>query len=81
VPHHLIDIVDPAEPFTVSDYRLPPSRVTSSCWSGKIPLVVGGTRLYLMSLSLHSPLAPPDPVCRSSFCRSPLLSCTRGFKP
>src|SRR5438093_1475613 len=51
VPHHLIDIVDPTEPFSVSDYRAAALPVIEQLVARrKIPLVVGGTRLYLRSL-------------------------------
>src|SRR5436309_1545640 len=63
VPHHLIDFIDPAEPFTVADYRAAAIPVIESLLAqGKIPLVVGGTRLYLQSLT--APLftrLPPGP--------------------
>jgi tRNA dimethylallyltransferase len=66
VPHHLIDFVDPAEPFTVADYRAAAIPVIEGLLArGKIPLVVGGTRLYLQSLTapfVSGP--PPDPAFR-----------------
>jgi tRNA dimethylallyltransferase len=68
VPHHLIDFVDPAEPFTVADYRTAAIPVIERLLAaGKIPLVVGGTRLYLLSLT--APFAsgpPPDPAFRTT---------------
>jgi tRNA dimethylallyltransferase len=68
VPHHLIDFVDPARPFTVADYRAAAIPVIERLQAeGKIPLVVGGTRLYL--LSLVAPFGsgpPPDPEFRES---------------
>jgi tRNA dimethylallyltransferase len=66
VPHHLIDFVDPAEPFTVAEYRAASIPVIEGLLArAKIPLVVGGTRLYLQSLT--APFAsgpPPDPAFR-----------------
>jgi len=61
VPHHLIDVVDPTEPFTVAEYRNQAvpliERLTEA---GKLPLLVGGTRLYLAALT--APFAPgPEP--------------------
>jgi len=53
VPHHLIDIVEPAQRFTVHDWL---SRATplidNITASGGTPIVVGGTNLYMKAL-LH----------------------------
>lgn len=52
VPHHLVDVADPTEPFTVADYRERAVPVIERLRSeGKVPLVVGGTRLYLAALT------------------------------
>lgn len=51
VPHHLIDIVDPDEDFTASDYcRVAASAITDIHARGRIPVVVGGTGLYIKTL-------------------------------
>ena len=51
VPHHLIDIRDPAEPYSaadfVSDARPLIRRITEA---GRVPLLVGGTMLYFKAL-------------------------------
>jgi len=48
VRHHLIDIVDPDEPFSVSDYqRLAREAIADIAGRGKLPFVVGGTGLYI----------------------------------
>jgi tRNA dimethylallyltransferase len=61
VPHHLIDIADPTETFTVADYRAAAVPVIERLFSeGKTPLLVGGTRLYLTALT--APFAAgPEP--------------------
>lgn len=52
VPHHMIDIVDPDERFTVSDYRQMAFNVIENILSqGKLPVLVGGTGLYLNAIS------------------------------
>lgn len=52
VPHHLIDIVTPDQLFTVADYRRRAIEVIQDIRKrGKIPLVVGGTRLYIKALT------------------------------
>ncbi len=48
VPHHLIDIADPDEPFSVADYMDAAERAVTDILSrGKLPIFCGGTGLYL----------------------------------
>ena len=52
VPHHLIDVVDPDEAFDVSDFVCMGRRLVSEIQGrGCIPLIVGGTGLYIKSLT------------------------------
>lgn len=51
IPHHLIDLVDPDQPFTAADYGRVARRVLSEIRDrGRTPLVVGGSGLYLRAL-------------------------------
>jgi tRNA dimethylallyltransferase len=51
VPHHLLDLVDPDEPFTVADWvTLARSLVAEIGGRRRLPLVVGGTGLYVAAL-------------------------------
>ncbi len=51
VPHHLIDVCDPALPFSVSDYRAQAlETIEAIIDAGKIPIVTGGTGLYINAL-------------------------------
>ena len=51
VPHHLIDIVDPPESFSVSEYRESAlKKIGEIQATGKQVLFVGGTALYLKAL-------------------------------
>lgn len=51
IPHHLIDIVEPGEEFTVKDYRaLAKEKIEEVKNRGKLPIIVGGTGLYVNSL-------------------------------
>ena len=51
VPHHLLDIVAPDEPFTAGDYsRRARAVLHEISRRGKLPIVVGGTGLYLRAL-------------------------------
>ncbi len=53
VPHHLIDVVDPDEDFSAADYgRMARRAIADIHARGRIPVVVGGTGLYLRAL-LH----------------------------
>jgi tRNA dimethylallyltransferase len=67
VPHHLIDIVDPTEAFTVADYRAAAvPLIERLLGEGKTPLLVGGTRLYLMALTAPFATGPePSPELRA----------------
>ena len=48
VPHHLIDIADPDEPFSVADYVTAAEHAVKDVLSrGKLPIFCGGTGLYL----------------------------------
>ena len=51
IPHHLIDVVDPTEPYTAGDYsRAGRAALTEIAARGRRPIVTGGTGLYLKAL-------------------------------
>ncbi|MEG0269784.1 MAG: tRNA (adenosine(37)-N6)-dimethylallyltransferase MiaA [Clostridia bacterium] len=51
IRHHLLDIVEPTEPFAVADYAHAAEQAIAEVLSrGKLPLLVGGTGLYLNAL-------------------------------
>ena len=51
VPHHLMDICEPAEPYSVSDYRNAAEKlILEKRKQGKEILFVGGTALYLQAM-------------------------------
>lgn len=51
IKHHMIDIVQPQDSFTVSDYKsLAEPILTQIIKSGKIPVICGGTGFYINSL-------------------------------
>ncbi len=59
VPHHMLDVADPAEDFSVARYvELASACVDNILARGKVPLVVGGTGLYIDSLLLGRRFAP-----------------------
>jgi tRNA dimethylallyltransferase len=66
VRHHLIDIVEPSEAFTVSDWVGVANAAINEIRSrGCVPIVVGGTHLYIKALLDGLFEGPdPDPVLR-----------------
>lgn len=51
VPHHLIDIRDPDEPYSVSEFQEDcGSLIEDITARGKLPFIVGGTGLYIQSV-------------------------------
>ena len=51
IPHHLIDVADPGEAFTAGEYaRRARAALSDISRRGRLPIVVGGTGLYLRAL-------------------------------
>lgn len=51
IPHHLLDVAAPTESFTAGDYsRLARLALADITARGRLPIVVGGTGLYLRAL-------------------------------
>jgi tRNA dimethylallyltransferase len=52
VPHHLIDIIDPTESYSVAQFRAETLRLVADISArGKLPLLVGGTMMYFKGLT------------------------------
>ena len=52
VPHHLIDILDPAQSYSVGEFLRDAGQAMQSVWErGNVPLLVGGTMLYFHALT------------------------------
>lgn len=50
-PHHLVDIIDPMQSYSVAEFVNDVARLIDNCHqNGKIPLLVGGTMMYYMAL-------------------------------
>lgn len=51
IPHHVLDLIDPHEDYSIANYL---QDATTACTSilkrGKVPILVGGTGLYLRAL-------------------------------
>lgn len=51
IPHHLIDVVAPHEEFNVASFKTLAEKCIKDIWSrGKLPIIAGGTGLYINSL-------------------------------
>jgi tRNA dimethylallyltransferase len=66
VPHHLLDVADPRDGFSAAVFqRLARSVITDIAARNKLPIMVGGTGLYIDSvLFSYSFLPPSDPRLR-----------------
>jgi tRNA dimethylallyltransferase len=67
-PHHLIDVVDPDDSFSLATYQdLASAAIAAIAERGRLPLVVGGTGQYLAALlqGWQLPRVAPDPVLRA----------------
>lgn len=51
VPHHMIDIVDPGEAFTVADFqKMAREKIDEVSARGRLPILAGGTGLYVRAV-------------------------------
>jgi tRNA dimethylallyltransferase len=68
IPHHLIDLRDPAEPYSAGEFARDARQALAQVWGrGHLPVLVGGTMLYLRAL-LHgmAELPQADPQLRAA---------------
>lgn len=68
VPHHLIDILDPADEMSLAVYQERAMAAIAEIVSrGRLPLLVGGTPLYVNAVveGWRIPRVPPDPAFRA----------------
>jgi tRNA dimethylallyltransferase len=66
IPHHLLDVADPLEGFSAVVFqRLANEAIADITARGKLPIMVGGTGLYIDSVLFSYGFLPPsDPVLR-----------------
>ena len=86
VPHHLIGVVPPEEPFNVARYlELARASLENIARRGRLALIVGGTGLYVRALTDGlSPLPPTRPDLRrelESFDLPALVARLRALDP
>lgn len=68
VKHHLIDVIEPDQPFSAEEFKLLATQAAEEISKeGKLPIVVGGTGLYIHSLlyKLEFGNAEADPELRA----------------
>lgn len=75
VPHHLLDVVEPGEAFSVAQFQsLAYDAIDGILSRGRLPFLVGGTGLYVRSVAqgyvFHA--APPDPALRAELEALPI---------
>jgi tRNA dimethylallyltransferase len=67
VPHHLVDLLDPSEPYSAGQFVRDAVRLMAEIRGrGKVPLLVGGTMLYFRALTRGMAALPEaDPATRA----------------
>lgn len=71
VPHHLIDIRDPTAPYSAAQFAADAQRLAAEIRArGRLPLLVGGTMLYVKALREGIDAMPSaDPAVRAALDR------------
>ena len=72
VPHHLLDVADPTETFSASDFvKLGREAITDIASRGKLPIICGGTGFYIDALlgRITLPDVPANPTLREELKR------------
>lgn len=67
VPHHLIDVADPRDTYTVTDFvHDARAAIADILARGKLPIIVGGSFFYVDALlgRISTPEVEPDPALR-----------------
>lgn len=70
IPHYLINIIEPDEDFTVADFKINATECIENIYAlNKLPMVVGGTGLYINSLvyDLSFTRVPPNDDFRNKY--------------
>lgn len=63
IPHHLLDVLDPSEPFSAFHFvKLAAEAILEVAARGKTPILVGGTYFYLRALQHGMFDLPPIPA-------------------
>jgi tRNA dimethylallyltransferase len=68
-PHHLLDIRDPDQDFSLADYATAARATIAAIQArGRVPILAGGTPLYVNAIveGWRVPGVPPDPALRAA---------------
>ncbi len=78
IPHHLVDVVTVQEEFNVAEFKKHAEVAISNIFKReKVPLIVGGSGLYIRSITEGFPVefsAPPDAVLREELNMLPFAA-------
>ena len=77
IPHHLLDVTDPRRQFTVAKYtKLAQKALDDILARGKLPIICGGTGLYIDALlgRVLIPEVPPNSKLRKQLERKSVSS-------
>ena len=62
IPHHMIDIIEPSDNFTVADFKNSAKKIITDINNrGGLPFLVGGTGLYINSLVYNLDFTETEP--------------------
>lgn len=68
IPHYLIDVVDPTQNFSVSDWKdMAETYIDEITKRGKVPIIVGGTGLYVNALINNFKFFSVDEETRNNY--------------
>lgn len=68
IQHHLLDVVNPGQPFSVADFkRLAQEAIDNISARGKLPIMVGGSGLYIDSILYDYKFRPANSYTREKF--------------
>ncbi|MCX6784822.1 MAG: tRNA (adenosine(37)-N6)-dimethylallyltransferase MiaA [Candidatus Komeilibacteria bacterium] len=77
IPHHLIDVKKPNQKFTVNDFQQLANKVIEQILTkNKVPIIVGGTGLYLQALieNYSLPQMKPNAALRKTLAKKSLVA-------
>ena len=79
IPHHMMDFLDNTEPYSVALYQQAAAECINDIYSrGKLPVIAGGTGLYIESVlkGYHLSPVPQNPVLRERLADKSLAELT-----
>lgn len=71
IPHHMLDIIDVDEFFTAAEFKRQSTSIIKSISDrGKLPIIVGGTGLYVDGVIFDYAFLPPVPLEEREYLQS-----------